>query len=454
MSIPTLAIHGGEPLIPTTPEQSQECDRRPVIESFTRYIGCRYGVTTCNGSASLISALVGAGVSAGDEVITVSYTWYTTVTSILAVNAVPIFVDIDPETFTMDPAQIEQSITPRTRAILAVSIYGQPANYPVINEIAKRHGLLVIDDACQSFGAAIDGRKLGTATSITAFSFSGKPIASTGGGLVTCDDEKIYERVLLAGQHPSTISTHARHPENHEMASTGGFGYNLRIDEKAAELACERLEHIDETNAHRRVNAHYLTERLRELPGITPPAERPGTHHIYHQYTGLVDEDQLGISRDEFVEALNAEGVPVIAYISMQNFVRPLNGKPRELGPVHRRPLFRKLSQTGRFGHYTFPEANRPDYDALNLPVTESVIKREFNFIQKWLNPPFDTRTMDQYVQAIHKVLEHREEIIARRNSDEPRHPRPILLTPDKSDAHEYPPPISDAGLIPRSVPK
>jgi perosamine synthetase len=407
----------------------------PFAERFAEYVGARYALPVANGTAAILSALLGAGVGPGDEVLTVSYSWFCTATAVLAVNAVPIFVDVDPETFTMDPERIVERITPRTKAILGVSLYGHPARYDRIVEIARAHGLVVLDDACQSTGASLHGKKLGSLADITAFSFSGKPIVSTGGGVVVTSDRAMFERSMLGGQHPSFISSEARDPAVHAFASTGGYGQNLRIDAVCMERAYEQLERLDAVNGWRRTNAARLTERLSRIPGIRPPIEGPGAHHVYHFYTALFDAAHHGITRKEFVDALYAEGVPVVTYISSVNFLKHLDGTPWDAGAVHRRHLFQELARTGRCGPYVLPPDARPDYSEGSLPQTERLVGMEFNLPQKWINPPFGPDRMDQYADAIEKVLACTDEIrAARQRNDLPR-PRHHFLVACESDA-------------------
>jgi len=406
-----LALFGGTPVVPKPRPLARVCAEYPLAQRFAEYVGAKHALAVGSGTAALVSALFGAGVTPGSEVITVAHTWFCTATSILLVNAVPVFVDVDPETFTMDPAKIEERITPRTRAILAVSLYGQPADYDAIMAVARKHQLPVIDDACQSTGAAIGDRKLGSIADVTAFSFSGKPIVSSSGGMVTTSDRSIYDRSMLGGQHPSFIATQARDEQIWSFASSGGYGHNLRIDGQCAERAYQELERLDAINDARRLNARELTERLHGVPQIRVPVVRQGAHHVFHMYTGLFDGTAVDLTRDEFVDALNAEGVWTLTYVSSANFLKTTSGEIFDAGPLHQRHLFRELARHGRCGPYQFPDGVRPDYSTGSLPVTERLATLEFNIPQRYLNPPFDRRTMDLYADAITKVLDNAGEI-------------------------------------------
>jgi dTDP-4-amino-4,6-dideoxygalactose transaminase len=221
---------------------------------------------------------------------------------------------------------------------------------------------------------------------------------------------------MLGGQHPSFISTQARDESVWRFASTGGYGLNSRLDGKCAERAYEQLLLLDVINDHRRANAHALARLLEGVRGITLPRERKNAHHVFHMFTSLFDSSEYGITRNEFVDALNAEGVPTLTYISSANFLKDAAGNPVEAGPLHRRHLFQELARTGRCGPFRFPEGVRPDYSAGSLPVTERLVDLEFNFQQRCLNPPFDVKTMGLYAEAITKVLDSAGEIRDARN--------------------------------------
>ena len=430
-----LAILGGERTVPKTAPLAQMFLHYPFSQRFAAYVGAEYAVPVGSGTAAIVSALLGAGVRPGDEVITVAHSWFCSATSILAVNGVPVFVDVDPDTFTMDPARIEEQITPRTRAILGVSLYGHPADYARILEIARRRGLVVIDDACQSTGAAIDGKRLGSVADLTAFSFSGKPLSSTGGGMVTTSDRAMFERSLLGGQHPSYIAALAKDPAVWRLASTGGYGLNMRLDGKCAERAYEQLEKLEATNQWRRKNVAHLKRRLAVTPGIKLPIEREGVTHVFHFFTCVFDAAAHPITRDELVDALNAEGVPTMTYVSSVNFLKTPEGEPFSAGPLHLRYLFQELSRTGACGPYRFPDGVRPDYSHGSLPVTERLVEAEFNIQQRFLSPPFDETTMDLYAEAIEKVLRHADDIRAAREQNGGWKRRPTFLVAYESDS-------------------
>ena len=418
-----LAILGGRPLIQKQQPLSKMFIECPLEKRFCEYVGSEFALSTSSGTSALICALIGAGIGYGDEVITVAYSWYCSATAILQVGAIPIFVDIDELSFCIDPKKIEKRITKNTKAILAISLYGNPANYDQIMPIAKKHKLVVIDDACQSTGAAIGKHKLGSIADITAFSFSGKPLSSTGGGIITTNNQEYFERAMLGGEHPSFISTNTKNPEIWKFASTGGYGNHYRIDGKCKERAYEQLEKLQITNQARRENVKYLISCLQEFKGIITPIERSGTTHVYHMLSCLFDSSEYGITRDEFVDALNAEGLPTMTYISSINFLKDPEGKSVSAGPLHLRPLFQELALNRRCGPFFIPKDINVDYSNGSLPVTEQLVDQEFNIHQRWLSAPWTKRDMDRYYEVIKKVILNVDQIIQSRTNDYQRKP-------------------------------
>lgn len=258
-------------------------------ERFAEYIGVPHAVATSSGTTALHLALLGNGVGEGHEVITVPFTFIASATSILFTGARPVFVDVRPDDFCMDPTLVEAAITPRTRAILPVSLYGQPADLQVISEIAERRGLALIEDAAQSHGAAIGDRKSGS-WGAGVFSFYPTKNMTTGeGGMVTTADGELAERIRLLREHGMKVRYH------HDV-----LGYNFRMTDIHASIGLAQLAKLPGYNARRReIAARYDAE----LRGVITPVVRPGVTHVYHQYTIRVNR------RDEFADRLRERGV-------------------------------------------------------------------------------------------------------------------------------------------------
>ena len=402
-----LALFGGPKTIDDRHNLKFSWARKGLESALCEYTGAKYARCVSSGTAALISGLFAAGCGPGDEVLTVAYTWVATVGAVLRVNAVPIFADIDPRTFTMDVEDARRKITPRTKAILPVDFYGHPAPIPELMELAEKNGIIVIEDACQASTAEINGVKVGNIAHFTAFSWAGKPIYSgSGGGAYLTDDRRLYERALLAGQHPTVIQGVATDPDVLKYASMGGTGDNMRpvgLD------AIQQLLDADvRTNARIR-NCDYLTEKLSEIPGITTPYVRPGYKHVYHFYNCLCDPDYWGVSRDRFCQALNAEGVFAIAYVMDANYHFAPESRPIQAGgPIHLRTIFQERNLYGRGCPFLCPHVeNPPVYRKGDLPVSEEMAQREFALHQRYISSPCDERDMQLIVDAIKKVVDN-----------------------------------------------
>ena len=407
-----LALLGGEPVFEPKYPVGTVWTGKSFEVAFAEYAGAEYARVVTSGTSALISGLVGAEVGPGDEVLCVSFTWIASVSCVVACNAVPVFVDIDPRTFTMDPEDAAKKITPRTKAIVPVDFYGQPADMDAFMELAEKHDLTVIEDACQAAGAEIDGRKLGSIAHITAFSFSGKPISAECGGVFTTSDRALFEKSLLGGQHPTVVKALATLPEIRRRASFGTRGQNFRSPGgTAVGQATKELYTLDIRNDARIRNCEYLTEKLSEVEGVTPPYVRPGCKHVYHYYTCLWDDEGTGVSRDRFLEALNAEGMPTIAYVSDANYYFDPSSEPLHDGPIHLRAPFQDLDLHGKGCPFKCPHAVTPKYEKGMLPVTERICEQEFSWLQQMLSAPAGTKEMQKFVDAVKKVVDHLDEL-------------------------------------------
>ena len=318
-------------------------------------LGARYAVGVNSGTDALLLALRAAGVGAGDEVITSTFTFFATAESIEMAGARPVFVDIDPVDFNLDPAAVERAITSRTRAIVPVHLFGKAAPMARIMEIAGRHGLLVVEDCAQSFGAAyegacaccsgggqacdaewrgkLSGRQTGTIGQAGAFSFfPSKNLGGFGdGGMITTDDAAIAEKAAMLRVHGATRKYH------NEV-----LGYNTRLDTLQAALLQVKLRHIGDLNARRRAVARRYIDALGGLEGVAVPV-LPDDGHVYHQFTmRLLERD-----RDKVAEELREKGVQTMIYYPV---------------PVHKLPLYRGLE-------LTLPVAEEVAGQVLSLPV-------------------------------------------------------------------------------------
>ncbi len=307
--------------------------------AFAEYCGTKYAVAVNSGTAALHVALHAAGITQGDEVITVPFSFIATINPILMVGATPVLVDIDPVTFTIDVNKIEAAITPNTKAIIPVHLYGQPVNMERINEIAQKHNLRVIEDACQAIGAEYQGKKTGGLGNAGCFSlYATKNIMSGEGGMVTTNDEQYVTAMRSFRQHGMSA------PYMYDE-----LGYNYRLTDLQAVIANEQLKKADRFSTARRHNAELLSEGLSGIPGLIVPLTESDRTHVFHQYTIRITSE-FPLSRDEFVEALHNKEIGAGVYY------------PK---PLHAYPHIAKLGY--KIGD--FPESEKAASEVVALPV-------------------------------------------------------------------------------------
>ena len=277
----------------------------PNVEAFedevAEYLGVKHAVGVNSGTDALVIGLRALGIEPGDEVITTPFTFFATPESISIVGATPVFVDIDPVTFNIDPQLIEAAITPRTKAILPVHLFGQPCDMERIREIAEHHDLKVLEDVAQAMGAAYKGKRVGGFGDAAALSFfPSKNLGGFGdGGMIVTDDDGVAAFSRMLRQHGSQTKY-----------ANEILGYNSRLDELQAAILRVRLRDLDVMNDHRRRVAALYTESLSNVRGVQLPAEAPETFHVFHQYTIRTDAD----TRDVLRERLTQAGVETMIY--------------------------------------------------------------------------------------------------------------------------------------------
>ena len=268
-------------------------------EEIADFLGSKHAITLNSGTDALHLALRALDIGAGDEVITVAFTFVATTEAIGIVGAKPVFVDIDPDTFNIDVNEIEAKITPRTKAIIPVHLYGQPCDMDVITDIAKRHNLFVIEDACQAIGAEYKGKKVGTFGDIGCFSFyPTKNLGTMGdGGLISTNSEYLKNRIIALRNHGGAVRYY--HDE---------IGVNSRLDEVQAAILRVKLKYINEWNKKRREHAAFYNELFKDVKDIQTPKELDNTYCVYHQYTVKVP------NRDEVHKLLQERGIGAMIY--------------------------------------------------------------------------------------------------------------------------------------------
>lgn len=337
----------------------------PALErEWASYVGTSQCMALNSGTAALHAAVAAAGVGPGDEVLVPALSFLASATSVLHHQAIPVFVDVDPETFNIDPDDMEARITPRTRAVVVVHLHGLPADLDRITEVARRHDLVVIEDAAQAHGAEIDGRRVGSLGDIGAFSImAGKNLPTAGeGGLLTTDRPELRDRAEMLKMFGERATTSGPR-EYHALT----LGWNYRLSSVLAAFTRSQLSRLDRHIATVRENAAHLSTILADVPGLSPPVEPAGHRHVYHHYRLRLDPDEAGVDlpvgtfRRAIQDAVTAEGVPLIEY---QN--RPLPGQV----------LFQAREGYGRGCPWTCGHTDRDvTYEPEDYPRTLDVIR-------------------------------------------------------------------------------
>jgi len=287
------------------------------------YYGRAHAVATNSCAAALQMALYAAGVGFGDEVIVSPYTWGQTVSPILHQLAVPVFADIEPDSYCISPETIEANITERTKAIMVVHVFGHPADLGPIRDIARRHHLPVIEDCAQAMGATYKGGKVGTFGDLACFSFGdGKQIIGGEGGCVLTDNHLYAQRLIEIGSHTGRQERDITHPEM--VPYIDSLTYTFRMHPMAAVIVTAQLPSLEKWHQERRRNHHRLTAGLSNISCIQAPAESKDVEHCFHIYgPSFVPSESNGITRETYVQAVEAEGVPFsLGYVRCPIYLR------------------------------------------------------------------------------------------------------------------------------------
>jgi perosamine synthetase len=316
-------------------------------EGFAAVCGVKHAIATSSGTTALHTTVLAHGIGPGDEVITTPFTFIASANAAIFAGARPVFVDIDERTYNMDPGRIEAAISPRTKAILPVHLFGNPCDMEAIMDIAAKHGLVVIEDACQAHGATVGGRKVGSfGTGCFSF-YPTKNITTAEGGIITTNNDEVADRARLIRSHGQ------RERYYHEM-----IGYNFRMTEIQAAIGLVQLGKLEQFNAARRAHAEYLTARLK---GVIAPTATPGCRHVYHQYTIRVPDD-----RDALAEHLRERGIGTMIYYPV---------------PVHKQVAYQRLGYQDHL-----PVAERASREVLSLPVHPALTREELDRIVEGVN--------------------------------------------------------------------
>ena len=381
VSLQALAVNGGSPVRPTFlpygRQLVEEEDIQAVVEvlrsdwlttgpkvnefeeAFALQVGASHAVSFSSGTAALHAAAYAAGLNAGDEAITTPLTFAATANCVLYQGATPVFADVSQDTLNIDPEQIVRRITPATRAILPVDYAGHPADLDAILEIGRKHGLIVIEDACHALGAEYRGKRVGSLADMTVFSFHPVKHVTTGeGGMVTTNNAAMAETLRRFRNHGISSDARQRQSAGQWHYDMVLLGFNYRLPDIVCALGAQQLKRLDANVARRREIAARYTSAFSELPGILPPVVRAEGNPAWHLYPIRLDLEMLTADRAQIFRALRAENIGVnVHYI-----------------PVHLHPYYRE-----RFGYRggEFPVAEQAYSQLISLPMFHGMNRKD-----------------------------------------------------------------------------
>ncbi len=322
--------------------------------NFADYCGSTHAVAINNGTAALHAALLAADIGQGDEVIVPSFTFFATASAVSMTGAKPVFVDVDERTFNIDPAQVENAVTPRTKAVIGVHLFGQPFDVTGVEQVCESHNLTLIEDAAQAQGAISHGQRAGAMGHMGCFSFYATKNMTTGeGGMVTTSDKAFNERLRLLINHgQSEKYLHTR------------IGYNYRLTDVAAAIGLVQLKKLEKFNMRRRKNAEYFDSHI-SVKGLLTPEVAQGTHHVYHQYVVRLT-DEFPMKRPDFIEYLKAKGIGTAVHYPI---------------PLHHQPVYARANEPD-----SCPVSTRLAGSVLSIPVHPLLDQKELAYICDTIN--------------------------------------------------------------------
>lgn len=365
---------------------------------WAAHYGVKHAIAVNSASSGLICALGAAGVGPGDEVIVTPWSMSISATAPLFYGAIPVFADIEADCFCLSPDDVERKITPRTRAIIVVDLFGQPYDAVRINELAQKYGLTVIEDAAQAPGAALDGKPAGTLGHMGVFSLNyHKHIHSGEGGIAVTNDDSLAQRLALIRNHAEAVV------EGMGVTTlTNMVGFNFRMTELDAAITRCQLPKLRKLNAKRLRNVVYLEEGLKNIPCLTMPQVRDSASHVYYVHACRYDESLAGISSQRFVEAVKAE---------LPHFeLREKEGT--KLGgcyvrPLYLLPLFQQRIAVGRNG-WPFSLDPSRTYHAGLCPTCER-LQNGGVLLHEFMLPSMEKEDLNDVLEAFEKVWRNRE---------------------------------------------
>jgi perosamine synthetase len=364
---------------------------RKFEEEFAKKFGSSYAVSFNSATTALHSAIAACEIGPGDEVLVTPFSMVATASAILMNNAIPVFVDIETDTYNMDPSLIEEWITPRTKAIMVANIFGLPANLNEIKRIAKKHHLYIIEDNAQSPGATCHGMMAGAIGDIGVFSLNYHKVIHSGeGGMILTNNPHLAYRCQLVRNHGEIVV------DDTQDWDTVVLGSNYRMTELHAAIGIEQLKKLDRFLTKRRILGDYLTRSLYSITGLRGVTIPEAMEHAYYVYPIQFSSEDWGISREVFIDALKAEGFPLGA-----GYVKP----------IYLLPIFqhKRVYNKTQFPFSLVPEPTQQYVKGL-CPVAESLYEKSL-LIADVCREPYCEKDIDMFMEAIVKVWDHRYEL-------------------------------------------
>lgn len=356
---------------------------RELESLFCKKFGVKYAITFNSATSALHGTMIASGIGPGDEVIVSPFSMSASASAVLMCHAVPVFVDIEPDMFCIDPAKLEAAITAHTKAIMVVNLFGLPADLNPIMEIARRYNLIVVEDNAQSPGAIYMNRFTGTIGDMGVFSLNRhKTIQCGEGGVVLTGNDNLAERLQLSRNHGEVVLLDWNRDDHSDIV-----GYNYRMSELHAAIAIPQLKKLDILNKERVSLANYLTHMLQDISFIRPPKVREGCTHVYYLYPMVYEQSRLGITRDTLIKALIAEGIHAAPYGS----------------PIYMYPFFQnnhdEETKKKKFPGYD----GYINYSHGICPVVEKV-QAEKIVLTNICRPPNTKREIEEFITALKKI--------------------------------------------------
>lgn len=376
---------------------------RALESEWARYFEVKHAIAVNSATSGLYCALGASGAGPGDEVIVSPYTMSASAAAALVYNAIPVFADIEEDYFCIDPVSVGERISLRTRAVIAVDIFGQAYDADRVNSLAHEHGAIVIEDAAQAPGARYKGRYVGTLGDIGVFSLNyHKHIHSGEGGMVVTNDDVLAEKVRLIRNHAEAVVEGKNYADLVNM-----LGFNFRMTEVEAAIAREQLKKLGGLLQQRQENVAYLEERLSRISCLSMPMVRPGCSHVYYVHALKFREKVAGVNRDRFAEAVKAELQP---FELREN--EGVNIGCGYVKPLYLQPVYQQKILYGNKGcPFSCPlyEGN-VDYHAGLCPVCEKMHFQQV-ITHELFRPPMSKEDLDDVARAFFKVFDHINEI-------------------------------------------